>query len=282
MTFSFVRSCKPVYTTASIWPFSPCKPSQAMAGPIFSHIWNPYPAFPGGIHNFADASTQGWGAHLGISRFQVFGPVQTACSTSTLWSSRPLFSPSITEFQSYWATYNITVVVYINKQGGNPFPYPVTPSSGSVPIATNSRLSHLGKTHSGLSKRDSRLPIMAQPAHNNRVSTLKKCPDLQDVENSNSGHVCYSPQHASSAVQFSNSEASSTGNRCSVTRLKGEFDVHVPPFPLLSKVIQKLWTTQEGEVILIAPWWQSQPWFPHLLHLCVDHPLFFPYRRNLL
>ena len=31
-----------------------------------------------------------------------------------------------------------------------------------------------------------------------------------------------------------------------------------PPFPLLSKVIQKLRTTQEGEVILIAPWWPSQ------------------------
>ena len=54
------------------------------------------------------------------------------------------------------------------------------------------------------------------------------------------------------------------------------------PFPLLSKVIQKLRTTQEGEVILIAPWWSSQPWCPHLLHLCVDHPLFFPYSRDLL
>ena len=55
-----------------------------------------------------------------------------------------------------------------------------------------------------------------------------------------------------------------------------------PPFPLLSKAIQKLRTTQEGEVILIATWWPSQPWFPHLLRLCVDHPLFFPYSRDLL
>ena len=35
-----------------------------------------------------------------------------------------------------------------------------------------------------------------------------------------------------------------------------------PPFSLLNKVIQKLRTTQEGEVILTAPW---QPWFPYLL-----------------
>ena len=55
-----------------------------------------------------------------------------------------------------------------------------------------------------------------------------------------------------------------------------------PPFPLLNKVIQKLRATQAAEVILIASWWPSQPWFPHLLRLCVDHPLFFPYRRDLL
>ena len=55
-----------------------------------------------------------------------------------------------------------------------------------------------------------------------------------------------------------------------------------PTFPLLNKVIQKLWSTQAAEVILIAPWWPKQSWFPHLLRLCVDHPLFFPYRRDLL
>ena len=55
-----------------------------------------------------------------------------------------------------------------------------------------------------------------------------------------------------------------------------------PPFPLLNKVIQKLRSTQVAEVILAAPWWPKQSWFPHLLRLCVDHPLCFPYRRDLL
>ena len=44
-----------------------------------------------------------------------------------------------------------------------------------------------------------------------------------------------------------------------------------PPFPLFNKVIQKLRTTQEGEVIPIAPWWPFQPWFPHLLRPPVHH-----------
>ena len=55
-----------------------------------------------------------------------------------------------------------------------------------------------------------------------------------------------------------------------------------PPFPLLNKVIQRLRSTQTAEVILIAPWWPNQPWLPHLLRLCVVHPLVFPYRRDLL
>ena len=55
-----------------------------------------------------------------------------------------------------------------------------------------------------------------------------------------------------------------------------------PPFPLLNKVIQKLRTTQEGEVRPIAPWWPFQPWFPHVLRLCVNHPRIILYCRDLL
>ena len=51
-------------------------------------------------------------------------------------------------------------------------------------------------------------------------------------------------------------------------------------------LIFRLWGTPVGdrfEVILIAPRWASQPWFPHLLRLSVDHLLrFFQYRRDLL
>ena len=58
---------------------------------------------------------------------------------------------------------------------------------------------------------------------------------------------------------------------------QGRWMYMFPPFPLLSKVIQKLRSKQEAEVILIAFWWLKQSWFPHFLRLCVDHPLFFPY-----
>ena len=47
--------------------------------------------------------------------------------------------------------------------------------------------------------------------------------------NSNSAHVCHSPQRASSPVKVSNSRASSTGDTSSVTRLASEVDEHVSP-----------------------------------------------------
>ena len=51
-TFSLIRPDEPVYTTVSVRPFSPCNLTQAMAGTIFSHVRNPYPVFPGGVHDF--------------------------------------------------------------------------------------------------------------------------------------------------------------------------------------------------------------------------------------
>ena len=109
-------------------------------------------------------------------------------------------------------------------------------SGGSVPMATNSRHSHLGQTYSGLFKRDrsSGPPISTKPAHSNRV---KAPPRNSDPELRAGGtptldmRACHSPQHASSPACVSNPGASSTGDRCSVTRLTGEVDVHVSNIP---------------------------------------------------
>ena len=78
MTFLFVMSDKPVYTTVSIRPFSPCYPTQAMAGPIISHIRNSYPAFPGRVHDFHGRLYPGLGRpHGGFSDFGCLDPLRT-------------------------------------------------------------------------------------------------------------------------------------------------------------------------------------------------------------
>ena len=45
-----------------------------------------------------------------------------------------------------------------------------------------------------------------------------------------------------------------------------------PPWNLIGKVVSKV-EEQEAEVVLIAPIWPSQPWFPRLLGLLMSPPL---------
>ena len=80
-----------------------------------------------------------------------------------------------------------------------------------------------------LPKCDSRPVVSAKLAHHDRVESPPRSreSDSQTVGNSNSGHVCHSPQHASSPVHVSSSGASSTGDGCLVTGLAGEVNVHV-------------------------------------------------------
>ena len=71
-----------------------------------------------------------------------------------------------------------------------------------------------------------------QPNNNNVESPPRNSEaDIRDVGNSSSGHVCHSPQLASSPFYVSSSGASRTGDRCSVTRLAGKVDVHVFTVP---------------------------------------------------
>ena len=106
-------------------------------------------------------------------------------------------------------------------------------------MATNSRHSRPGQTHFGLTKH------LGEPAHNNRVESppQNSDPDLWDVGNSHRGHVCNSPQHASSPVYVSDPGASSTGDRWSVTRLAGVVDVHVSTVPPVETVVSTVPTS---------------------------------------
>ena len=181
-----------------------------------------------------DASTQGWGTHMGNS--EILG----------------------------------TANIHINCLELNcldPFPVLVTSSSGSLCVATSSEHSSKSQTHSRLFEHDSKLPIQAQSANNDRVESpfRNRDLDIRGLGYSDSGHVCHSPQYLPSSVHVSDSRATSTDGRCSISGLAGEVNVHVSAFPLLNKVIQNLCAVQEAEVILIALWWPSQLWFPHLL-----------------
>ena len=80
---------------------------------------------------------------------------------------------------------------------------------------------------------------------------------------------CHCLKLPSSSVHVSNSRATSAGGGCSVSRLAGKVDVHVhvSTFSLAQQSYSETTVHTEAEVILIAPWWPKQSWFPHLLRI---------------
>ena len=153
-----------------IRPSSPCHPTQAMTGPIFSHIWNPSPAFPGGVNDFHGRLYPGLGRPHG--RFPDFG----------------CFDPL--------RTLELKAVIL------------------GLQHSLNVIADHLSRPNQ---------PITTEWSLHPEI--------MKQIFGTWGTQVCHSPQHASSPVYVSSSRASSTGDRCSVTRLAGEVDVHVSTVP---------------------------------------------------
>jgi hypothetical protein len=55
-----------------------------------------------------------------------------------------------------------------------------------------------------------------------------------------------------------------------------------PPFALIGQCLQQMLTQKVEQLILVAPVWPAQPWYPILLQLCTDIPLLFPMSSALL
>ena len=125
-SFSFVRSDRPFYATASIRPPGPCQPTSAMAGPTFSYLRNPDPHISGGP--FTDASNQGWGTHMGDSKISgTWTLTDRKLHINCLEFKAVIFAlqhwaPLLQGHQVMIAMDNSTVVSYINKQGGTRSP----------------------------------------------------------------------------------------------------------------------------------------------------------------
>ena len=155
----------------------------------------------------------------GKGPYHLFGPQSRNFGPTSLGYS----APRPTGYERYGQHYSSFLCEQTWK---DPFPYPVTYSSGSFSRASNSRHCHQGKAHSSLNVIADYLSRPNQPIktewclHPEIVTRI-------DMGHSNSGHVCHSPQRPSSPVNVSHSGASNNGDRCFVTGLAGAVDIHV-------------------------------------------------------
>ena len=256
-SFSFIRSDRPVYVTASVRSSGPCQPPTALAGPTFSYLRNPSP------------HVSGRKPHISCLELKV------------VFHALQHWAQMLPGHQVMIATDNSTVVSYINKQGGTHSPtllrltvelllwleaQNIIVGARHIPGCLNVIADHLSLPNQ---------PILTEWSRN-RGTYLQGSgtPEVDMFATLSNSHL---PRFMSPIAE---------PRALAVDALSQDWQgrsMHMfPPFPLLNKVMQKLRSTQMAEVILVAPWWPSQSWFPHLLRLCVEHSLVLPYRRDLL
>ena len=54
-----------------------------------------------------------------------------------------------------------------------------------------------------------------------------------------------------------------------------------PPWNLIGRVLTKIQSSNPDLILLVAPIWPSQPWYPTLLELLVDFPRLLPHQQDL-
>lgn len=62
---------------------------------------------------------------------------------------------------------------------------------------------------------------------------------------------------------------------------EGMYAYAYPPISLIQRVIRKI-AQESVTVVLIAPFWPRQPWFPDLIDILMDFPIRLPQRRDLI
>ena len=65
------------------------------------------------------------------------------------------------------------------------------------------------------------------------------------------------------------------GYWCFLSWLGEQYFYAFPPFSLINRVLQKI-EQDQSQGIIIVPMWNSQVWFPRLLHLLIDFPVTLP------
>ena len=214
----------------------------------FSYLRNPNPHVSGGFHDFTDASTQGWGAHMGDSQIWGFWTLTdrklhiNCLELKAVVCALQHWAPMLQGHQVMIATDNSTVVSYINKQGGTHSP---TLLLLTVELllwfeAQNTivRARHIPGCLNVIADHQ----ISSESANIDRVVPSPRDREmyLQALRDTRSRHFCNSFELPPSLVHVSNSGAKSPSGGCSVSGLAGEVNVHVSSIPCSTKSFRGL------------------------------------------
>ena len=245
--FSFIRSDRPVYATASIRPPGPCQPWQ-WQDPSFLTSGIPIRTFQADLTIFTDASTQGWGADMGDSKISgTWTRTDRKLHINCLKLKAVIFAlqhwaPLLQGLQVMIAMDNSTVISYINKQGGTRSPallrltvdlflsleaQNIIVRARHIPGCLNVIADHLSRPNQPISTEWSLHPEIVQ-----RIFRVWGTPEVDMFATLSNSHLprfmSPIPEPRALAVDALSQD------------WQGRSMYMFPPFPLLSKVIQKL------------------------------------------
>ena len=239
---------------------------------------------------FTDASTQGWGAHLGDESVQGFWSTQEQRLHINLLEMRAV-RLSLTQFQVppqsniLVASDNSTVVAYINKQGGTRSRPLWLETLPLLELAINMKWQLRARHIPGrlnviadqLSRAGQILPT-EWSLHPNVVDWIfQRLGNEPLVDLFATRHNCKLPIFVSPVPdpQALDTDALSMS-------WENLTAYAFPPHQILPQVLQKIRLTKSCSVILVAPFWPNQVWFPALTELADPDPLPLPLWPSLL
>ena len=237
---------------------------------------------------YTDSSTQGWGAHLqDLTASGIWSQDQSQLHIMS-WSFKPYglaksFQPKSGEYEG---------CSHVRQHVSGCLPE----KSGGHQIARNERFSHRHMSVLREEGNDSSSPLSSRafecvsepsvPEGSNPQDRMEPKPDhsrqdLSCLGQTIRGSVRPREEHEIGNIRLPNREETSWKVDSLVQNWDGLYAYAYPPTSLIRACLNKV-RTENVEIVLIAPVWHNQEWFPDLLDLSIDFPISLPPVQKLL
>lgn len=238
---------------------------------------------------FTDASKEGWGAHVDHLQASGLWNQQESLSHINLLELEAV-SRGLRAFQEYlsgWTvavmTDNTTVVSHINKQGGtksaemclNTIQLLEWAEAKHIQLTSTFVPGHLNVTADLLSRRNQTLKN-EWSIHTQILDQIWKQWDRPHVD-----LFATADNHRLPAYFSPIPDPNALGVDAFLQSWSGIEAYAYPPIAMIRSTLNKI-LQDRASVILIAPLWRNQEWFPDLLSLLVEKPLKLPAWKKLL